>query len=70
MDNWVGNNNFICFAFLYGARVSHTRINLLEKIKDQGSIFTFISASDIALAVLVYTNNFRYWRYLIESKKY
>ena len=48
MDNWVGNQNFIHVAFLYGARVVHTNIKLLREIKEHGSIFKFMSVSDIA----------------------
>ena len=69
IDTLVGNQGFIRFAFIYAARVLHTRVKLLQEIRENCSIFKFISASDIAWAILVYTNNFRYWKYLIETEK-
>ena len=56
----------VCFC---AACVLHTRVELLQEIKENGSIFKFISASDITWAVLVYTNTFSCWRYLIEENK-
>ena len=69
MDKLVGNQDFIRFGFIYAACVAYTIIKLLWEIRKNCSILKCISASGIAWAFLVYTNNFRCWKYFVERQR-
>ena len=56
------NTEFVDFAWKYARSVSHSKKEILDKIKDDPSnFFQYVTPSDLAWALLVYFNNKKKW---------
>ena len=68
-SKWMGNTDFVEFAFFFGRTVSHTKKRILDElIKSDSNLFDLITASDIAWAVTCYVNNKKHWEKTLMMK--